>query len=89
MRSGQKTVSTAGTAVQFPSVRGEIFAFTALPTNSGTVYVGQDDTNGDVSASTGFPLTAGQSVTVAADDLSEFWADAGVNGDAVAWMRLV
>ena len=88
MRSGQKTVTTAGTAVQFPSVRGEIFAFSAMPDNTGVVYVGTDSTNLDVSASTGYPLSAGQSIAVAADDLSEFWADAATNGDVVAWMRL-
>lgn len=88
MRSGQVTVSTAGTAVQMTDVRGEIFAIAALPSNTGTVYVGSDSTNLDVASTTGYPLAAGQSVSVACDNLSEIWVDSATNGDKVAWLRL-
>lgn len=88
MRSGQVTVTTAGTAVQMTSVRGQLFAVSALPTNTGTMYVGSDSTNVEVAATTGYPLIASQSIAFACDNLSEFWVDASVSGEKVAWVRL-
>lgn len=88
MRSGQITVTTAGTAVQGTSVRGRVFAIQALPTNTGYIYVGTDSTNLDVSSSTGYYLGAGASISFVADDLSEIWIDSSVNGEKVCWMRL-
>lgn len=87
MRSGQVTVTTAGTAVQMTQVRGCEFEIKALPTNSGDMYVGTDSTNADVAATTGYVLDAGDSIIVYADDLSEFWVDSSVNGEKVCWMR--
>lgn len=87
MRSGQVTVTTAGTAVQMTQVRGCEFEIKALPTNSGDMYVGSDSTNLDVGSTTGYVLDAGESIIVYADDLSEFWLDSSVNGEKVCWMR--
>ena len=87
MRSGQVTVTTAGTAVQMTQVRGCEFEIKALPTNTGNMYVGSDSTNLDVSSTTGYVLDAAESIIVYADDLSEFWVDSSVNGEKVCWMR--
>lgn len=88
MRSGQVTVTTAGTAVQMTQVRGLVFAIQAMPTNTGYMYVGSDDTNLDVASTTGYVLGAGASIAVRCDDLSEFWVDSSVNGEKVCWVRL-
>lgn len=88
MRSGQVTVTTAGTAVQMTSVRGTAFAIQALPTNTGYMYIGSDSTNLDVASTTGYILGAGGSLALACDNLSEIWVDASVNGEKVCWIRL-
>lgn len=87
MRSGQVTVTTAGTAVQMTQVRGCEFEIKALPTNTGDMYVGADATNLEVASTSGYVLDAGESVIVYAADLSEFWVDSSVNGEKVCWMR--
>jgi hypothetical protein len=53
--SGQIVVATAGTAVAGPDVEGEYFALKGHPSNTGTVWVGNDG-NDDVSNAVGFPL---------------------------------
>ncbi len=88
MRSGQVTVTTAGTAVQMTSVSGEVFAIQALPTNTGYMYVGSDDTNLEVASTTGYWLGAGGSIALACANLSEIWVDSSVNGEKVCWIRL-
>lgn len=86
-RSGQITVSTAGTAVRGTSVTGYEFAITAHPDNTGVVYVGNDGAN-DVAATNGYPLgTAEGWVVVKAGNLNELWFDAATNGDKVCWLR--
>ncbi len=87
MRSGQVTVTTAGTAVQMTQVRGCEFEIKALPGNTGIMYVGTDNTNAEVAATTGYALSKSESIIVYADDLSEFWLDSSVNGEKVCWMR--
>ena len=86
--SGQVTVTTAGTAVQGPAVKGTLFAFQGLPGNTGVTYVGNDGAD-DVSATTGFPLpSAGPGIVMYVNNLQDLWFDAATNGDLVAWIRL-
>lgn len=85
-------VPTAGTAVQISNTPRRILAivFVAPAGNSGTVYVGNDGA-ADVSATTGMPLSTGQSITYnfgqfgISVPISDFWVDAATNGDDVAW----
>jgi len=91
-RSGQITVTTAGTAVQGTSIPGPEFVITAHPGNTGVVYVGNDGA-GDVAATNGFPLgSVGATpseiaVYVRAANLNELWFDAASNGDKVCWLK--
>ena len=87
--SGQKTVTTAGTAVKLGTqqISGSL-AIKALPANTGTIYIGSDGA-GDVSPSTGFPLATGEAVFLdQVGSLADVWVDATVDGEGVAWLAL-
>jgi hypothetical protein len=87
--SGQKTVTTAGTAVALGSqaVIGSLIV-KALAANTGLVFIGSDG-SGDVDSSTGFQLAAGEQVTFEfTSSLSDLWLDSAVNGDGVCWIIL-
>ncbi|HSF80932.1 MAG TPA: hypothetical protein VLA49_06840 [Anaerolineales bacterium] len=87
--SGQKTVTTAGTAVALGSqqIAGPLLV-KAKTTNTDLVYVGNDGA-GDVSSSNGFPLAAGDVVILAhVGDLANVYVDSAVNGEGVAWLAL-
>lgn len=86
-RSGQITVTTAGTEVAGPDVPGGMFAIKAHPDNTDTVWVGNVG-SGVVSSSTGFPLNPGQSVVIEIANLSLLMFDADVNGEKICWLRV-
>lgn len=87
--AGQITVTTAGTEVAGPAVKGALFLFQGLPGNTGVCYFGNDGANA-ISATTGFPLpAAGPGVVMEIADLSTLYFDSAENGDKVAWIRLV
>lgn len=86
-RSGQITVTTAGTAVRGTSEYGRTWALIAHPSNSGIVYVGNDGA-GDVTAANGFALSETAPVVVTANNLNEFWFDASANAQIVCWLKL-
>lgn len=85
-KSGQTTVTTAGTAVVLGSqtVNGGVW-IKALPANTGVMYVGNDGAE-DVTSSNGFPLLAGETVNLYMSNLNQVWVDATVNGEKVAWL---
>ena len=88
-RSGQTTVTTAGTAVVLGSqdIKGPL-AIAAKDGNSGVVYVGNDGA-GDVTSSNGYELKAGnQIVLTEVDNLNEIYVDSAENGDGVCWLIL-
>lgn len=87
--SGQKTVTAAGTAEALGTeiVQGPLMV-KALETNTGLVYVGNDG-SGDVSATTGMPLAAGDVIVFDwVGTLGSLLVDAAVNSEGVAWLRL-
>ena len=87
--SGQKTVTTAGTAVQLGTadILGPL-AIKALDTNTGVVAVG--NVSGDVTVSNGFRLAAGDSVILEyVGNLANLWLDSAVNGEGISWLMLV
>ena len=85
-KSGQITVSTAGTAVQGPATTGLLVAVKAMAGNTGLVYVGNDDA-ADVTALNGFELSQGEGVVVR-KGLAALWFDAATSGDKLSWLEL-
>jgi hypothetical protein len=87
--SGQKTVTTAGTAEALGSqvINGPLLV-KALDTNAGIVAIGNDGAN-DVTVSNGLRLAAGNSVTFDfVGDLASIYVDAASDGEGVAWIQL-
>lgn len=87
--SGQKTVTTAGTAVALGTDRidGPLMV-KALDTNTGIVAIGNDGAN-DITVSNGLRLDAGDSVIFEfVGSLSSLILDSAVNGEGVSWLVL-
>lgn len=85
-RSGQITVTTAGTAEQGTNVPGREFVLKAHPDNTDVVWVGQDGA-GDVSSANGFPLSPGEALPILIGNLSNLWFDVDVSGEKVCWIK--
>ena len=87
-RSGQTTVTTAGTEVALGTgtING-IVAIKALPTNTGYMYVGNNG-SGAVASTTGYPLSAGEYIFLSIGDLDTVMVDSSVNGEKVAWIAI-
>jgi len=87
--SGQKTVTTAGTAEALGSVnvQGPLMV-KALTTNTGLAYIGNDGA-GDVASTNGLPLLAGDVVVFDwVGNLASIMVDVAVDGEGVAWIVL-
>jgi len=80
--SGNKAVTTAGTAVQLASstVSKKVF-ITAKTANTSTIWVG----GSNVANGTGIPLLALQSEIFEIDNLSKIYIDSQVNGEGVTY----
>jgi len=88
-RSGQKIITTAGSALALGSqpVNAPLMV-KALTTNTQLVYVGNDGT-GDVNSANGYPLAAGDQVIFGlVSNLSAVILDSAVNGEGAAWLIL-
>jgi hypothetical protein len=89
--SGQKTVTTAGTAVILGTAQ-ELncpLMVKALETNNGIVAVGNDGAN-DVTVSNGLRLSKGESVVFDfVGNIASIYLDSAVNGEGVSWCALV
>jgi hypothetical protein len=85
-KSGQITVTTAGTAVQGTDQSAHLVALKAHPDNTDAVWVG--NVSGDVSNANGFPIDTGETVIVVVSNLNELWFDADVNGEKICWLLL-
>lgn len=88
LRSGGKTVATAGTAERLTDLAGEPFKrldIIALGDNAGKVFVGDEN----VSAGRGWPLVVvsgvGTIFSLTDIDPYEIWIDVAVDGDGVTW----
>ena len=87
--SGQKTVTTAGTAVVLGtvSINGPLLV-KALSANTNPVFVGNDGA-GDVTSANGLQLAAKETVVFNyVGNLSTIWVDATTNGEGVCWIAL-
>ena len=89
--SGQRTVTTAGTAVRFTTTAGiggpGDYLLKALPANTAVGYVGNDGAD-DVTSANGLPISAGEVVPVTVTDLYNLMWDSPSDGQGVAWFRM-
>ena len=86
-KSGQITVSAAGTAVVGTTEAGDMFAVKAHPDNTDAVWVGQDGA-GDVTNANGFPLDPGETIVLNIANLNLVYFDADVSGEKVCWIKM-
>ncbi len=83
--SGQTTVTTAGTPVVLASSTATAsMTIRAFSTNTGKIYVG----SAGVSSSTGFILSADETVSLDLDNLSKIFINSSVNGEGVSYIYL-
>ena len=87
--SGQKTVTTAGTAVALGSqVINAPIIIKALDTNTDVIAIGNDGA-GDVTTSNGLRLDPGESVILEfIGNLANLMLDSAEDGEGVSWMML-
>lgn len=79
-----QTIDTAGTEEQLPSNAISAGIVQAPSTNTGVVYIGNDNT---VSSSNyGAELQPGQASGIAISNTNKIWADVSVSGDKIAFM---
>ena len=87
-RSGQITVTTAGTAVVGTSTAKYYgYYIRALSTNTGNVYVGNDGAD-DVTSGNGYELEPGDDIYVEVENLADLYFDAATNGDKFCWIAV-
>ncbi len=81
---GAKAVTTAGTEVCLVATSTPCLAVTiqALRANTGIIYVGGTT----IAANRGISLSAGESWSVAINDLIDIWIDASVSLDGVSFV---
>lgn len=81
--TGKKTVTTGGTRVALASTQAvKSVTVKALSANTNKIYVG-DST---VASTTGFQLSAGDSVSLDIADLATVYLDADTNGEGVTYL---
>jgi len=83
---GTAQVTVGTTAAQLGPGEIRMVTIRADKNNAGTVYVGFDSS---VSASTGFPLTPGDTIDIVIDDLGKIWLVADQTGQKayLIWVR--
>lgn len=87
--SGQKTVTTAGTAESLGSqvINGPVMV-KALLANTNNAYIGNDG-SGDVTSGNGIELDAGDAVVFEfVGNLANIIVDVDTDGEGVAWLAL-
>jgi hypothetical protein len=76
------TVTASGTSVQVASNIAQSITIKALITNLGTIYVG----GSSVSSANGFPLLAGDTVSLDISNTDKVWIDASISGEKINWI---
>ena len=86
IRSGQVTVTTAGTAVQAGTDSAlREYWIRARAANTGDIYIGNNGSD-SVAATTGLALSKTDAPILVRCKLSELWVDAASNGDKLTWL---
>jgi hypothetical protein len=83
--SGRTLVTTAGTRVQLATGTITSVTIKALSSNTGTIYIGTST----VTATNGFQLGAGESVSMDIGTLGVLYIDSSVNGEGVTYLGVV
>lgn len=88
---GRKTVTTGGTAEALSSTATSIseVTITAETDNTGYVVVGNSSVVASLATRKGTPLSAGQTITLAVNNLTKVYLDVTVNGDGVTYTAIV
>lgn len=76
------TVTTAGTRVQFAANTAKSIVVKAASANTGIIYVG----GSGVTSANGFPLAAGDTVSLDINNTNVVWVDASINAQSCNWM---
>lgn len=86
--TGRKVVTTAGTAVQLSTTSAvcTTIAIQAETDNTGDIAVGDANVVAADGAERGIILTAGDSTTLAVNNLNLVYIDSTVNGDGVTYL---
>lgn len=87
--SGQKAITTAGTAEQFgTSEHVNVYLFRAHHANTGTyMYIGNDGDE-DVSSANGLPLAKTDAMPVRLRCApKDVWVDTDTSGDKLCWVK--
>jgi hypothetical protein len=88
--TGQKTVTTAGTAEQLATDQevpeGFAVVIMAKPTNTGRIFLAGSKANAEDSSKRFDGLTASLAVSLAITNLNAVWINSTVNGDGVSWI---
>lgn len=84
---GRKVVTTAGTRVSLSTATARVgsIAITAMQANTGVIVVGGATVVASVSTRQGTPLSAGDTITLDIDQLSDVYIDSTVNGEGVVF----
>lgn len=88
---GRQVVATAGTRVQLSTTQTSVLevTVTAETDNTGFVVVGGSTVVASLSTRRGTPLAAGDSYTLAVNDLTDVYLDSTVSGDGVTYSAVV
>ena len=83
--AGQNVDVDSGVASQLTDTSNRAYhrlVIKALPANTGVICIGADNT---VSSTTGFPLSASESIAIPVTDPSLVWVIASADNQGVAW----
>lgn len=83
--SGIETAAAASTAYQCTNQVCVTVAFKAHPDNAGNVWLGDSNVSG---ASAGFPLDAGESVSIRLSNVNKAYYYADTAGDKLCWIAI-
>jgi hypothetical protein len=88
---GRKTVASAGTAEKLSTTPTHIVRVTVVAEtdNTGTIAVGNSTVVAALSTRRGTPLSAGDSITIEVNELTDVWLDSTVAGDGVTFLAEV
>lgn len=78
-------VVTAGTRVQLATTTAKSITVKATAANTGFIYVG----GSTVSSVNGFPLSAGDTVSIDIMNTNIIWVDSSVSGETCSWISNV
>lgn len=86
VRHGRTTVNAMQSELcpGFPCYRGILVK--ASPSNEGVIYIGTKGVTADDGPRGGYPLVAGESVTIPVKNPEKLWVIADQDGQLIAWI---